>query len=303
LTEAINEAFILCVTVDFYPAVTHQVDVYLRKAQGDPLPIALSIFDLDVLTYYLHDPFDFAYYLRQRVVLGDYFKADSEMVLLGYHLRHKLFRSGEADKEILDGSFAQLVDANFQVVRGSVPHTDAADKLRTEWKNDDFQKLIDQVKSVAEPRFTDVVFFLYDLAGRGADDLIRVLKQVKAKSLRDHKSHDARLIFEKDRSGITVLCEPMSTALLRTKLLPLAEMGKYKSKADTWLALGCVETSKNLVDAMAFAKYDWKQDKELEKLAAHLHGRLMTVDGRKIGRNEPCPCGEGKKFKHCHGRS
>jgi preprotein translocase subunit SecA len=21
----------------------------------------------------------------------------------------------------------------------------------------------------------------------------------------------------------------------------------------------------------------------------------------KVGRNEPCPCGSGKKFKHCHG--
>ncbi len=25
-------------------------------------------------------------------------------------------------------------------------------------------------------------------------------------------------------------------------------------------------------------------------------------DGRKVGRNEPCPCGSGKKFKQCHGR-
>ena len=24
-------------------------------------------------------------------------------------------------------------------------------------------------------------------------------------------------------------------------------------------------------------------------------------DTRKVGRNEPCPCGSGKKFKHCHG--
>jgi preprotein translocase subunit SecA len=24
--------------------------------------------------------------------------------------------------------------------------------------------------------------------------------------------------------------------------------------------------------------------------------------GRKIGRNEPCPCGSGKKYKQCHGR-
>jgi preprotein translocase subunit SecA len=25
-------------------------------------------------------------------------------------------------------------------------------------------------------------------------------------------------------------------------------------------------------------------------------------DSRKIGRNEPCPCGSGKKYKHCHGK-
>ena len=25
-------------------------------------------------------------------------------------------------------------------------------------------------------------------------------------------------------------------------------------------------------------------------------------DSRKVGRNEPCPCGSGKKYKHCHGR-
>jgi preprotein translocase subunit SecA len=24
--------------------------------------------------------------------------------------------------------------------------------------------------------------------------------------------------------------------------------------------------------------------------------------GGKVGRNDPCPCGSGKKFKHCHGR-
>jgi preprotein translocase subunit SecA len=24
--------------------------------------------------------------------------------------------------------------------------------------------------------------------------------------------------------------------------------------------------------------------------------------GQKVGRNEPCPCGSGKKYKQCHGR-
>ena len=25
------------------------------------------------------------------------------------------------------------------------------------------------------------------------------------------------------------------------------------------------------------------------------------ANGRKVGRNDPCPCGSGKKFKRCHG--
>ena len=28
----------------------------------------------------------------------------------------------------------------------------------------------------------------------------------------------------------------------------------------------------------------------------------VAVAVRKVGRNEPCPCGSGKKYKHCHGR-
>jgi preprotein translocase subunit SecA len=30
--------------------------------------------------------------------------------------------------------------------------------------------------------------------------------------------------------------------------------------------------------------------------------RPITREGRKVGRNEPCPCGSGKKFKFCHGK-
>jgi preprotein translocase subunit SecA len=30
--------------------------------------------------------------------------------------------------------------------------------------------------------------------------------------------------------------------------------------------------------------------------------RKQKVAGKKIGRNDPCPCGSGKKYKYCHGR-
>jgi preprotein translocase subunit SecA len=30
--------------------------------------------------------------------------------------------------------------------------------------------------------------------------------------------------------------------------------------------------------------------------------KTVVRDGRKVGRNEPCPCGSGKKYKQCHGK-
>ncbi|MDS4060468.1 MAG: preprotein translocase subunit SecA [Candidatus Contendobacter sp.] len=36
-----------------------------------------------------------------------------------------------------------------------------------------------------------------------------------------------------------------------------------------------------------------------DEAAAHTP---FVREGRKVGRNEPCPCGSGKKYKHCHGQ-
>jgi preprotein translocase subunit SecA len=48
-----------------------------------------------------------------------------------------------------------------------------------------------------------------------------------------------------------------------------------------------------------------KKDKELAQLqfAGNGTGTQQTVSnqGPKVGRNDPCPCGSGKKYKKCHG--
>ena len=36
---------------------------------------------------------------------------------------------------------------------------------------------------------------------------------------------------------------------------------------------------------------------------AEAQRRAKTADGKKIGRNDPCPCGSGKKYKNCCGRN
>jgi preprotein translocase subunit SecA len=39
-----------------------------------------------------------------------------------------------------------------------------------------------------------------------------------------------------------------------------------------------------------------------EPIAARPTGSAPKRDGAKVGRNDPCPCGSGKKYKRCHGK-
>ncbi|MEM7193767.1 MAG: preprotein translocase subunit SecA, partial [Pseudomonadota bacterium] len=39
-----------------------------------------------------------------------------------------------------------------------------------------------------------------------------------------------------------------------------------------------------------------------QKNVGYERSETVVRSGKKIGRNEPCPCGSGKKFKQCHGR-
>jgi len=52
-------------------------------------------------------------------------------------------------------------------------------------------------------------------------------------------------------------------------------------------------------------EFQRKKQKELEHARMAGGGDTSTPQqrrtGEKVGRNDPCPCGSGKKFKKCHG--
>ncbi len=47
---------------------------------------------------------------------------------------------------------------------------------------------------------------------------------------------------------------------------------------------------------------DAPEQAALPEQDAEVHHQPVVREGRKIGRNEACPCGSGKKYKHCHGK-
>ena len=67
---------------------------------------------------------------------------------------------------------------------------------------------------------------------------------------------------------------------------------------------------KNMVDAKADWLYELPQwdaifDGETKKALYREQKKSGTVrrEGKKIGRNDPCPCGSGKKYKQCCGKN
>ena len=55
--------------------------------------------------------------------------------------------------------------------------------------------------------------------------------------------------------------------------------------------------------AMAAAQQTTGKVDRVAENEAEKPKRMPIVKGKKIGRNEPCPCGSGLKFKNCHGKN
>jgi SWIM/SEC-C metal-binding protein len=88
--------------------------------------------------------------------------------------------------------------------------------------------------------------------------------------------------------------------------------GKKTAKLGTekYPATVHVKTKKRMKEVVAlFEKNGWKYKIELEPdkpedvtdLELLLNPPKTVIAEKKIGRNEPCPCGSGKKYKKCCG--
>lgn len=61
------------------------------------------------------------------------------------------------------------------------------------------------------------------------------------------------------------------------------------------------EEARRQAEQMKLQTPSFSEDAQPEQGEKGDAAQPQTRDGRKVGRNEPCPCGSGKKFKHCHG--
>lgn len=136
------------------------------------------------------------------------------------------------------------------------------------------------------------------MSGKTADDLVKYMDDAKHKAKLDHKQHSFGMPLDSN-NGITYIVRPNSTQNLLSQLLAYSTARKYKSKASEWLGLGSYTESPNFIDTAVYTKEKWREDEKLERLA-NIMIKPAQIIANKIGRNDPCYCGSGKKYKKCH---
>jgi len=63
-----------------------------------------------------------------------------------------------------------------------------------------------------------------------------------------------------------------------------------------------IEDKRREEEANAQVEYKHSQVDDEEQSSENTGPETFTRQERKVGRNDPCPCGSGKKYKHCHGK-
>lgn len=309
IPKGIDEVFIMGLTTENYPSLVHQVDLMLAKVEEDPYPLFLSVFDLELLVHYLHDPYDFLYYVRQRVCLLDYFKADEEMMFLGYHLDQKLWKIDGYTGGLIDTDFGGIIDRNYYPYKTGISHLlpESDDPIQNRWRDPQFDFFLEQIKLSGHPKTTDIVFQMLDWSGNARKEVVDQITKLKIASIKegDRKSLATAV---PPTFGISYVVTSNDSPLdLRRRTSLYAKLRKYHTKCNKWLAIGTFADSPNLIDFLEYDDEIWKMDYQLEHeykdtFAMMKQTKFTPMKGaKKLGRNDQCPCKSGQKYKKCCG--
>lgn len=266
LPEGIEHAYILCVSNEPYPAVMDQMRSLLADVNQLP-PIQLSLFDLDLMVEYFKDPYEFAFYVKQRLENHEGIISSNEIIHLAYHLRYGLFMPKDSDMLLLDQSFGQTLDADYYHRKMGTPKPSKKDTLINSWQNKDFKKLVDTIKQLNDPSATDVIFFLMTIPHNVVDALMKQIRKVNAQAKKDGGNlHDFSAPItnnEKPWGGITYVIGRSAQEVI-PKLRVISSMNKYRAKAGVWLALGA-DSSTGDVQCIIFSNEAWVQSKDMDE--------------------------------------
>jgi preprotein translocase subunit SecA len=174
-------------------------------------------------------------------------------------------------------------------------------------------------EGIAERCVTEATAAYQKKAGSIGNDLMRgVEKQVMLRQLDHHwKEHLASMDHLRQGIGLRSYAQKNPKQEYKREAFEMFGVMLEQVKHDTVSILSRIRIQseddlnemaerKQSADSMKFQHAEASalgdQPQAGGQQAAAPSAEPFVRDGRKLGRNEPCPCGSGKKFKQCHGK-
>jgi len=305
-----NEVTLMCITLDNFNEFCSKIEK-IKFLNINKNTIALSIDDFRVYSDYFDSPLIFLHYLKQRK-LATQSKAlylNDELDHLGMYIEHNVYsytfeREDECQaiaygyREGLDEYFSSLVNKGFKI-----------DKPKQKMPAE-FEEIIACLDKSNLKERVRLATFLLDFSSDAKDELI---DQINRALIRQKEIGRMLVLNLLGETPLCVFCHQYEIENITddsAKDYTLATMLESNDEFRVELHLFYNESKK--VTDVKFNFYiiediPKEREKEIIELGhKYYNTRLISYKKqsniKKIGRNAPCPCGSGKKYKKCHGK-
>lgn len=308
LPSEVTHVLPLCLVADHYPALALQAQEFLKAQQIDKVDPALviDVFALDAIAEMLETPLRFLSYLRLRGRFGHKLHVSHEMTLLSDHIKRNLWVEAEYDFVTLDDDLSIDLEVALLVRREGLPGKRTPEGVLTRFAESSVGRLLKALEANPQPGTVELGLFLLELNEKSMSGLSLGIDKLVRDTRSTGRAHAASLAFDEARTGLTLRCLPRWTTDAHDVLRAQSIMRKYERKASTWYGLIFDPNG----DLRAALKLDepWVHDENVERALATMPNQepwatekvfSSLTQGIKIGRNEPCPCGSGRKYKKC----
>jgi len=281
--------------------------------------VSLSIDDLFVLKRLLPTPGEFAHYMEVRQTVAGLRGAHlfDEVDHLGAYLKKNRFDADMAD-QLKDNKVSMVIwDGMSHDVDRSFEGEDwESGPFPTQRFPQEVLKLLGALDARRASGWLAAESYIRNLGEEGRSDLAKMLAQLR-KSLSEHPARyflygsDTPFFIWLQRAGDKIdwpkVHDKASAAALLTPSVDVTGIMIKANSGGTYEAAYTFEITRlsSRTDHNAHIYADAKRmEKRAESYAQPpaAHSQKIPPLRREPGRNNPCPCGSGLKYKKCHGR-
>lgn len=308
----------ICVLSEHFPALTMQIRWLLKENKHEKIASALvfDVFLLDLMYKTLNTPLEFIHFISALSNVREIFLANTQIDLLAVHLSRNLLCSEDADMFYLDNGLSADLDLFLlNKRRNIITHKDknGIPSLSCWFKFKDtyWWQLFTFCSQLDIKEKFKFGLELLQLSGEFIEQYnLIVSDRINKLKLNTNRIFSDFTMFLSNNHGVTVYVynSPFITEEIKEQIYEHANLRKYHAKSNLWFAL--IISTKGVVKYIDILDFEWVFDDEMQQKYQRVFGgnpkQKLFIDGRavtrKIGRNEPCPCDSGKKYKRCCGK-